>query len=169
MYKLVFIVTLCLSTINICAQKTKIKPTRQEAEEWIIAKFDKWKLNYTLYSNDNYTAFESPISLKFIEDKLVLETKSVSSTYLYYNVYGLNIGDIEKIKWEYDNLHLISRKTNVVDYYYSDKKDPKFKYQKEIIIHFDTSLEENLKIRLSNAFEHLKTFHQPSKDTKEAF
>ncbi len=142
--------------------------TKLETEKWIISKFNKWQTDYNFTDSFNKYWIHSPTSFEFRGCKLIYKetiftTKSIS--YKDINTYELDIGDIVNIYWLKNRLVLISRKKNVA----ITRSQTKSGFGDGVVISFDLKSEKDLDLRLLKAFNHLKSFCNPSKDEMEPF
>ena len=96
-----------LITVFIFISTSLFSQTKKETEDWIINKFNKWKISDTRTEyKDNgviidYSYTEKPLSLSINGCDLTFKTQynyylSLTPT---YKTYSLNIGNIEKIEW----------------------------------------------------------------------
>ena len=155
--------------------------TKNETEDWIISKFNKWK---SFMDEEKITEFEldkTKSSEKLEINGCELKITNIINTASTINgkpirkrdVRIINIGDIESFSWVGHGYQLFikSRKTNILvqtfDYY--TKKLESKSYVKGASFIMRTDAENDLGNRILNAFNHLKSFCEPSIDKKETF
>ena len=163
--KLFFLLLFLVFSISIYSQ------SKIETENWIITKFEKWKIDFNEPNlfNEHFSQLyvEKPISLRFIGCEMILKT-SRSYTYSKFSqnrIYTINVGDIENFNWiDGGNFYITSRKSNIKTTYNS-----KTEFNKSVAICFNINAEENFKNRILKAFNYLKTFCTPTFDEKEIF
>lgn len=161
--KYIFLLLFSLTTFSLYSQ------SKAETEAWIIEKFDKWKLGQTLKSEDFTKHFIDPKILSFSDCKLKLIVSTGGNGFSSSNSYELNIGDIQNIIWESSILRITSRLKNITLTMRNNLSSSETFYVRDIEIRFDTDAENNLKLRLLKAFNHLKSFCKPSISPKEVF
>lgn len=161
--KYIFIFVISISSFTVYSQ------SKSETENWIIEKFDKWKLGQNFQLEDFTRHYVDPKILSFSDCKLKLIVSTGTASYSSSDSYELNIGDIKNVIWESSILRITSRLKNITVTKRDNLSSPETWYVRDIEIRFDTDAENNLKIRLSKAFNHLKSFCIPSISPKEVF
>lgn len=153
-----------------------VSQSKKETENWIISKFNKWKLDFEnpLFDKDKYPdmrSYEEPLKLSLDNCQLTLVTNNILQTALINKktkIYRLNIGDIERVEWRGQfNLFIWTRKNSVAIIDYNQKN--KTFYSNWIGISLNTNSEDDLNIRIEKAFNHLKSFCNPTSTPKEVF
>ena len=87
--KYIFIFVISISSFTVYSQ------SKSETENWIIEKFDKWKLGQN-FQLENFTRhYVDPKILSFSDCKLKLIVSTGTASYSSSDSYELNIGDIK--------------------------------------------------------------------------
>ncbi|WP_291401594.1 hypothetical protein [Daejeonella sp.] len=153
--------------------------TKVETESWIRTKFNKWKvpINKTYYSKEGFivTAYsEVPISLTLTNCTLVLKTRKHTylSTAPENLTYFLNIGNIEQVKWIYNdntNYLVVQAIKGSVRLNEISNGNTNVSYLNGFNMAFNIDGEDNFEERMLKAVNHLRSFCPKPIKNREAF
>lgn len=169
-----------LITVFIFISTSLFSQTKKETEDWIINKFNKWKISdtRTVYKDNgviiDYSHTEKPLSLSINGCGLTFKTQynyylSLAPT---YKTYSLNIGNIEKIEWVKvkGKTYLVidvKKSTVKLTSVYKDSKD--IAYIDKCVLSFRTDGEVDFETRMLKALNHLRSFCPKINSKKEVF
>lgn len=170
-----------LTIVFFLISSSLISQTKKETENWIISKFNKWKISDTRteYIDDtkivDYSNTEKPVSLTIIGCEMKLKTeyndiRSISTT--FYHTYSFDIGNIEEIKWvKFKNTEylVIDVKKATVKRTIVYKENNEISYIDKCIISFKTDGEDDFEARMLKAFIHLRSFYPKIIKSREVF
>ena len=169
-----------LITVCIFISTSLFSQTKKETEDWIINKFNKWKISDTRTEyKDNgviidYSYTEKPLSLSINGCDLTFKTQynyylSLTPT---YKTYSLNIGNIEKIEWvkvKGTTYLVIDVKKSTVKLTSVYKESKEIAYVDKCVLSFRTDGEVDFEARMLKALNHLRSFCPKINSKKEVF